>query len=110
MVGTTAQDLLDQIPLINSTDFGLRFQRYAGLVHGNLDGNERLCIMMNSQPVPERFSILVDEQESPLVAIPDGYTPAQAHALARILFQGKCSPARKAFDGMQDFLMSGLDF
>jgi hypothetical protein len=103
----TAQDLLDQIPLANTTDFGLRFQRYSGLVHGAIHDNETLTVMRPHKIIPDRFSVLFDEQESPLVAIPEGLTPAQAHALARILFAGKQSLAKKAFDEMQEFLLSG---
>ncbi|KAG7363687.1 hypothetical protein IV203_027048 [Nitzschia inconspicua] len=85
--GCRVCDLIDQIPLQNSSDFGLRFQRYIGLVH---------------------------EQEAPLIAIPDGYLPAQAHALARIAFSSS-SPkmslsAYQAFQEMQDYLLSGLEF
>ena len=106
----TAQDLLSQIPLANTTDYNLRFSKYTGLVHGSIHGKEALTIMKPHQTVPERFSVLFDEQESPLVAIPEGFTAAQAHALARILFGGKRSPAKRAFEEMQEFLLSGLDF
>jgi hypothetical protein len=115
--GCRVRDLIDQIPLQNSSDFGLRFQRYKGLVHGNiaLYSKEPLKKLSDmDEAVPEQYCLRYQEQEFPLVAVPDGYTPAQAHALARIVLSSP-SPsgslnAYQAFQEMQDFLLSGLEF
>ncbi|KAG7342488.1 hypothetical protein IV203_007581 [Nitzschia inconspicua] len=118
--GCRVCDLIDQIPLQNSSNFGLRFQRYIGLVHGDLTlySKEPLNIFSNlDSAMPEYYCLCHQEQEAPLIAIPDGYLPAQAHALARIVFSSSSSSSPKpslsayqAFQEMQDYLLSGLEF